>query len=180
MHRRPGALIRALLVVGAILAATSGLTATRAAFTDEQSFDWTLQTGTVALTSEGDGLVFSSAALAPGDAATGTVTVTNDGTEPLELSLARELLSSTSPGGCAVRDALRLKIAQGATTLVDAPLATAAASLELDDLAPAASREYTFTLTFVPQHGAGDTDNDNCFQGSVDQERFTWNAVEAS
>lgn len=178
MHRRPGLLTRSLLVLGALLAATTGLHATGAAFTDAADHEWSVSTGSIALTRDGDGLVFSSAPLAPGDSATGTVTVRNTGDRALTLSLAREHLESTAPAGCAVRDALRLKVVQGTTTVVDAPV-TEAASVDLGELAPAAAREYAFTLTFAPQHGATDADNDNCFQGSVDRERFTWHAVEA-
>jgi hypothetical protein len=179
MRRAPTALTRGLLIVGALIAATTGLTATKAAFTDAvPAVDWTITTGSIALERDGDGLVFSSAPLAPGDSATGTVVVRNVGDNLFKLSLGREGIESTAPAGCAVRDALHLKIVDGATTLVDAPLPTAATSVDVGDLAPAASRTLTVTLTFAPQNGATDADNDNCFQGSLDRERFTWSAVE--
>ena len=178
MPRASAALTRALLIVGALIVATTGLTSTYAAFTDGESYEWSIATGTIALERDGDGLVFSSAPLAPGDSATGTVTVRNVGDRAFSLSLAREGIESTAPAGCAVREALQLTIVQGATTLVDAPLATAAASVEVGRIEPDAARTLTVTLTFAPQHGATDDDNDNCFEGSLDRERFTWHAVE--
>ena len=165
-----------LAAVAAALAAVTTLRGTSAAFTDEQTTQFQLKTGSVAIERDGEGLVFTSAPLAPGDSAEATVTVKNAGTLPAKLTLTREQLESTSPGGCAVRDAMRLEVAHGETTISDGPLA---GDVELGTLAAGESRSYDVTLTFAAQHGASATDNDNCFQGSLDRERFGWRAVEA-
>ena len=172
---------RLLLVAGAVallVAAVSAVRGTHAAFSAEESFPITVSSGSVALAHVGDALVFDSAALAPGDTATASVELENTGTLASELTLQREKVASTAPAGCDIRDALRLTVASGDDELLDAPLATAAASQALGTLAAGARRTYELTLTFEPQHGATDADNDNCFQGSTDQERFTWTAVE--
>lgn len=161
-----------------LVAAVSAVRGTHAAFTAEQTFPITVSSGSVALAHVGDALVFDSAPLAPGDSATATVELENTGTLPSELTLQREKVTSTAPAGCDIRNALWLTVESGDDTLLDAPLATASAAQVLGTLAAGASRTYDLTLTFKPQHGATDADNDNCFQGSTDQERFTWTAVE--
>ena len=176
------ALIAAIAVVAA-LAVIGTLRGTSAAFTAEQSTTIQISTGSLAIKRDGAGLVFSSAALAPGDTATASVKVSNGGTLPYDLTLKRELLDSTAPGGCAVRDALTLKIVEvGAgdarRTLTDGPLTAAPTGIALGTFAVGDARTYEFTVTFVAGHGATATDNDNCFQGSVDSERFGWDATE--
>ena len=166
----------ALAAVAAALAAVATLRGTSAAFTDEQTTEFQLKTGSVAIQRDGDGLVFSSAPLAPGDSASATVKVTNTGTLPAKLTLSREQLESTSPGGCSVSDAMRLKVADGDATISDGPLA---GNVELGTLAAGESRSYDVTLIFAAQHGASATDNDNCFEGSLDRERFGWQAVQS-
>ena len=172
---------RLLLLAGAVallVAAFSAVRGTYAAFTAEQAFPITVSSGSVALGHVDDALVFDSAPLAPGDAATATVELENKGTLPTELSLQRERIASTAPGGCDIRDALQLKVTSGDDTLLDAPLASTAPGQSVGTIAAGARRTYEVTLTFAAQHGATDADNDNCFQGSTDQERFTWTAVE--
>src|SRR4051812_875537 len=166
----------ALATVAAALAAVATVRGTSAAFTDEQTAQIQLKTGSVAIERDAQGLVFTSAPLAPGDSADAAVTVTNTGTLPAKLTLTREQLESTSPGGCAVGDALRLKVARGDNVLADGPLGGA---IELGTFAAGEAGTYDVTITFAAQHGATAADNDNCFEGSLDRERFAWQAVEA-
>lgn len=188
--RRP-ALIRLLCVVAALAGLSlvvSGFRATGAAFTDSETITVAISSGSVAIGHDGDGLEFSSAPLAPGDAAAATVRVTNSGTLAATLSLGREHLESTSPAGCAVRDALQLEIVEDVdgdpgtagdrTRIADGALTDVAASAALGAIAPGAARTYELTLTFEAQNGASAADNDNCFEGSIDRERFTWSSVE--
>lgn len=180
-------MIRAGLIIVAVVAlvtvAANAVRGTSSAFTDSHTTMLSVTSGGMAIKRDGDGLVFSSAALAPGDDATASVKVRNGGTLPADLTLTRETLGSTSPGGCAVRDALTLKIVEvGAgdarRTLTDGPLAAAPTEIALGTFAVGDARAYEFTVTFVAGHGATATDNDNCFQGSVDSERFGWDATE--
>ena len=175
-------LIVAVLALAAV-AAIGSLRGTSAAFTDEQTTEIAISTGSVAIERDGKGLVFSSAPLAPGDTASASVKVTNSGPLPVDLTLTRELLDSTAPGGCAVRDALTLKIVEVATgdvrrTLADGPLAGVPEHIALGTFEPGEARTYEITVTFVAEHGATATDNDNCFQDSVDRDRFSWVAAE--
>src|SRR4051794_30547021 len=176
----------ALLALAAALAAAltvAGFHGTSAAFTDSQTFHIEVSSGGLAIQRDGAGLIFSPSALAPGDPATASVKVTNDGTLPYDLALTREMLGSTAPGGCAVRDALTLKIVEvtaGGTrrTLADGALAGVPTRIALGTFAAGEARTYEVAVTFVAKHGATATDNDNCFQGSADRERFGWNAAE--
>lgn len=170
--------IIALVLVVAAAAAISTLHGTSAAFTAEQTAHLTIGTGSVALTDDGDALAFDAAALAPGDTAKATVTV-KAGSLPADVALSRQLLESTAPHGCAIRDALSLRVAEAGRTLTDGPLASAAAELPLGRFAAGETRTYEIALTFAARHGATTADNDNCFQDSVDRERFTWSATEA-
>ena len=168
-------MLRLALVLVAVIAAGTALHSTSAAFTDAQTTHFTISSGSVAIERTDGGFVFDSAPLAPGDSAHATATIANTGTLPLKLTLSRETLASTAPGGCPIRSALHLKI----TGLFDGPLADAPAHISVGSLAPGDSRSYGVTLTFAAQHGATEADNDNCFQGSVDREQFSWDAVEA-
>ena len=181
-------MLRLTLIALAVLAAavtvvTTGVRGTSAAFTDSETIEIGVSTGSVGIDRDGDGLVFSSAPLAPGDTARATVKVSNGGSLPIDMALARENQRSDAPNGCAVRDALGLKVVEVAgterRTLVDGPLKSVAGSLALGAFAPGEERTYEVAVTFAPQHGATALDNDNCFQGSVDTERFSWQAVEA-
>jgi hypothetical protein len=182
--------VRAALAVGALAAAAVGVGASGAAFTDTWSTDWQITTGSVALAVDGDGLVFDSAPMAPGASATATATLHVRGSLPATVTLTRTELLSTAPGGCALRDALRISILKDrdgdpAThgdrgTILDAALADVPARLDLGTLQPGDVRSYTVTLTFAARHGATATDNDNCFQGAVAHERFDWDAAQAA
>jgi hypothetical protein len=180
-------MLRALLIAIAVVAVTSiaatTLHGTSAAFTDSQTIHLDVSSGGLSIERDGAGLVFSSTVLAPGDTATASVKVTNGGTLPYDLTLRRELVDAAAPGGCAIRDALTLKIveiAAGGTrrTLTDGPLTSAATEVALGAFAVGAARTYEMTVAFPAGHGATATDNDNCFQGSFDRERFSWAAEE--
>ncbi|HEY3020687.1 MAG TPA: hypothetical protein VGJ32_10860 [Solirubrobacteraceae bacterium] len=176
-------LLTALLALAVVAVAAPRLHGTSAAFTDSHTTSIAISTGSVAIEHDGDGLTFTSAPLAPGDKAEATVRVTSSGSLAARLALTREQLTSTAPAGCAIRDALRLRVDEEAggehRTVADGPLGEVADALELGRFASGETRTYALTITFAPQHGATATDNDNCLQGSVDTERFAWQAVEA-
>src|SRR3954452_4701823 len=178
---RVAVILTSLVAVAAV--AATGLHGTSAAFTDSQTIHVDVSSGGLSIQRDGDGLVFSSAALAPGDTATGSVKVTNGDTLPYDLTLRRALLEAPSPAGCEVLDALTIKIVEvGAgdarRTLADWPIAAAPTEIALGRFAPGDARTYEVTVTFVAEHGAAAADNDNCFQGSIDRERFGWMAAE--
>lgn len=179
---------RALLVLVAVVVVSVLATGTGASFTDAVTFDVDISTGSVALTADGPDLIFSSAPLAPGDVATASVRIRNDGSLPADVALHRAALASTAPAGCALRSALHLRIVEDAdgdpatsadrAAVADAPLAGAAADLAIGTLAKGAARTYEVAVRYVPQGGTTAASNDNCFQGSVEQQRFSWTAVE--
>ena len=176
----------ALIAVVAVAVATSlaaAMRGTSAAFTDEQTTHMQITTGGVGLTRDGDGILFDTTPLAPGDTADATVKVTNSGSLPATVTFSRTDLGSTSPNGCDVRDALHLQVVEdggAGRTLVDGAVTGASSGVDLGTFAPGEARSYAIHVTFAAQHGADATDNDNCFEGSVDRERFAWAAVEAA
>src|SRR4051812_3306643 len=99
-----------LLALALAAAAASHLHGTSAAFTDSQTTSIAISTGSVGVERDGDGLTFTSAPLAPGDTSSATAEVTNSGSLAARLALTRANVTSTSPAGCAIRDALRLRI----------------------------------------------------------------------
>ena len=175
--------------VAVLVALAGGLQGTKAAFTTSETFEWDASSGSLALTRDGDGLLFDSSPLAPGDAATGVVRLKNTGTIEAEIALTRESVSSTAPAGCEVRDALHVQVVEDRdgdpltsddrTDVADDALTEIGDALALSSFAAGEARTYEVTVTFTPQHGATADDNDNCFQGSVATERFGWQAVEA-
>jgi predicted ribosomally synthesized peptide with SipW-like signal peptide len=175
--------LRLLLAPAAVLLIGSGLQGTHAAFTDSETFEFSASTGSLAIERDGDGLVFDSSPLAPGDTASGTFTIANKGTLPAELRLTTEQVTRTvAASACDVRDALQVAVAAQAGGQ-RRPLGEAAvAARELPGLGtlPAGeTRTYAVTITYAPQGGATSADNDNCFQGAATVERFTVDAVEA-
>jgi hypothetical protein len=169
--------------------AAGAFSATGASFTDETTLTYELGAGSLGIERNGDGLVFDSAPLAPGGVSRASVTVTNDSPFAAELVLTHEEESSTPGDGCAVRDALQLRVVEDLdrdldTTgdrdeLTDEPLKTAPATIPLRPFAAGAARTYVFEVTFVAQGGATADSNDNCFQGSKTTERFAWQSMEA-
>jgi hypothetical protein len=180
------ALAGALATLTTLAAAGHG---THAAFTDTHSVDFTVGVGSVALEHVGDGLAFTSAPLVPGgEPARGTVRVRNGGTLAADVALVREAGAATSPAGCSVRDALRLRVVADGdgdpetkgdrVEVVDGPMASVG-SAPVGRLAAGAARSFDVAVWFLAQHGATADDNDNCFEGSVDTERFAFQAMEA-
>lgn len=176
MNRRR--ILRLLAGLAAVGAAASGIGASDAAFTDGVQTELTIAAGTLGLTHDGDGLVFDSAPLAPGGSEAATVTVRSQGTVAGRLQLHRETLSDTAPGGCAIADALTVRLREGETILFDGPLADLGTDTDLGPTAPGAARELGLRFTFPAGGGATAADNDNCFQGSVHRERLSWTLAE--
>jgi hypothetical protein len=175
----------ALIVLG-----TAGLRGTTAAFTASETTTIEISTASLGIDRSGDGLVFDSAPLAPGGISSTSVRVTNDSALAAELTLTREEMSSdTPPEGCAVREALELKVIEDVDgdpatiddreKLTDELIDDAPGELALGRFAAREARTYEVTLTFVAQNGATTEDNDNCFQGSSTTERFAWQSMEA-
>jgi predicted ribosomally synthesized peptide with SipW-like signal peptide len=185
--------LRGALVLGALAVAGVAASGTIAAFTSSVvTSDTQIAVGTLALTAVGNDLTFDSTPLAPGDAAQAAVRLRNSGNLPSEVALHRVTEASTSPGGCAIKDALRLKIVEdldgdAATTadrrtVVDAALSAAPADIAIGDFAADERRTFEFTLRYVPRGGASAGTapgaNDNCFQSSATRQRFSWSGME--
>lgn len=97
----------ALLVLG-IAASALGIAVTGAIFTDSESVGSnTINSGTIDIATSPASSVLTASAMAPGDRADGSVTVTNSGSLQLRYALQR---SATDADSLGLRDVLRLRI----------------------------------------------------------------------
>jgi RTX calcium-binding nonapeptide repeat (4 copies) len=117
--------------------------------------------------------VLNAANLAPGDAASGVVSVLNKGPARGTLTLAAaNLASPPGRGGGSLASALQVRIEDrtaGGATVFAGPLDTLH-TLLLGGLAPAQRRSYRFTATLPPQTG-------NEYAGASTRVDFAWSAT---
>ena len=174
--RRPVRPMRLLAGAAIVAGIAGGVQTTRAAMTDGFQGTADFSTGRVALARDGADLDLDGSRLLPGGSVTGTATLRNDGSLPARMTLAHRALESTAPDGCALRDVARLDVRDRSGDQV-APLGQTG-PLALDELAPGATRAYTVTLTFPARGDRTAASTDNCVQGSLLRERFSWTAEE--
>jgi hypothetical protein len=172
---------RATLVVYLALAAVAAIAAA-AASNDEPAQDpiVTETSGSFSLVNSHEGMpVFTATKIGPGESAKGTVEISNEGSEVLSMTLAQRNLTDTpGPGGGVLSQRLSLKIAAGPSKAVyEGSLATMP-SLPLGTLAPGASRQYEFVVTF-PDGGPSNAATENTVQGASTSVTYSWTASEA-
>jgi spore coat-associated protein N len=125
-----------------------------------------LADGTLSLTnSRAGGAIFSATNLAPGQAARGTVTVSNSGSLPGELAL------TASPSRVGLGLSLVVRDVAAGSTVYSGPL-TGLSSLPLGRLEPGAARTFAFSAALPASAG-------NAAQGKSTTVSYTWAATEA-
>jgi len=166
----------ATLAVYLALAAVAAITA--AAAQSGRSSSGPLRTeagGAFSLADPREGMpVFTAANLGPGASATGTVEISNEGSEAIVVTLAQHgVLDAPGTGGGVLSQRLRLIVEDlsSASTVYEGPLA-AMRPRSLGRLAPGASRSYEFTAT-LPASGTASA-SDNAFQGASVSVAYSW------
>ncbi len=133
--------------------------------------------------SRGDMPIFAASDIGPGDGASGTVTIANDGDEAGELTLSQHDVDDTPGAGGGLlsrRMSMRIREVGGPKSkpLYDGALAPMPA-LELGPLEPGQSRVFEFDAA-LPESGtpAGAAIGDNAFQGAALSAGYSWTATE--
>jgi hypothetical protein len=134
----------------------------------------TQATGDLQLTNSQDGqAIFQASGLAPGGSVTGTVTLSNSGTFPGDLSLQQlDVNDSPGPGGGRLSSVVNLQIADvtgGSSIPVFSGQLGGLESRPLGAIGPGEARTFRFTATLP--------DTDNAFAGSGLTVRYAWNAT---
>ncbi len=145
----------------------------------------TVTGGSFDLESSRDGMpIFEASEVGPGDGASGTVTIANDGDEAGELTLRQHDVADTpgAGGGLLSRGmSMRIREVSGPAqprSVYDGPLAPMPV-LELGPLGPGQSRAFEFDAS-LPDSGrpAGAAVGDNVFQGAALSVGYSWTATE--
>lgn len=128
--------------------------------------------------------IFEASDIGPGDGASGTVTVANDGDEAGKLMLRQHDVADTpGPGGGLLSHGMSMRIREVSDpaepqSVYDGVLAPMPA-LELGPLEPGQSRVFEFDAS-LPDSGtpAGATVGDNAFQSATVSVGYSWTAAE--
>ncbi|AWB91172.1 TasA family protein [Aeromicrobium chenweiae] len=116
--------------------------------------------------SKDEAAIFNASDIKPGDAVTGSLTITNSGTLPADFSLTE----TDAVNGFG--DKLTMVVTKtGTTTPVYTGTFDKLAKTGLGEVAPNAANEYTFTVSL--DKTAGDT-----LQGQTASAAFTWDSVQ--
>ncbi|HEX2085136.1 MAG TPA: hypothetical protein VHF89_05595, partial [Solirubrobacteraceae bacterium] len=159
---------RVLAIAGTVLAAVASLT-----LGGEPAGPILRATagGAMQLESSHDGVaVLTASRLRPGDAADGTLSLSNRATGPQRLTLSvSDLVDTPGPGGGELSRWVELRIERGADevyagTLADLP------SLDLGDLAAGSTSSFRFTVT-LPEQGPA---VDDAYAGGTVEVRWSW------
>lgn len=133
--------------------------------------------------SRGDMPIFDASDIGPGDGASGTVTISNDGDEAGELTLGQhDVNDAPGAGGGLLSRRMSMRIREvgdpKSKPLYDGALAPMP-TLELGPLEPGQSRVFEFDAA-LPESGtpAGAAIGDNAFQGAALSVGYSWTATE--
>ena len=125
--------------------------------------------------------MLTASKMKPGDTATGSVTITNDGDIPGTFTLTTSNMTDTAvaPYTGKLSDVLTLKIMDGATQIYSGPIKSVGTiSLPGGAWAAGVSHTYDFTVTF-PDGGvpAGPTLGDNSYKKATMSIQFDWTST---
>ena len=143
-----------------------------------------LASGALTMSNSRDGRsIFSASQLAPGESATGTVTIRNTGSVAGSLVLSPRVAESSGPRGRALLGALRLRI-DDVTTAAESDVYSGGLedlpALALDTLGAGGARSYRFSALLpdggVSAGGAGD----NLLQNATMRVAYDWTLTEAA
>jgi hypothetical protein len=173
-----GALLVALLAVGAVVGSGASFTSKSANPSN------TFSAGSLAQSNSKEGAaVLTKTTMLPGETINGTVTITNTGDVPGTFTLSRSSLSETAgPNGGKLSSVLELKVED--VTKEGSPVAVYSGKVDtmgvqtLGSFAAGAARTYKFTITF-PNGGtpASPTTGDNAYKGSSMSVGYQWDAA---
>ena len=169
--------IAAVVAVGgaAALTALSVTPGTFGGFTSATSNpNNSVQAGTLTMTNSAAGAAVVTETspvnknnMQPGDSVSGTVTITNSGSLPADLSLSISNAANSFPSG-----AVTLNIAEGASTVYSGTVANTSAPIALGSTW-AASASHTYTVTVAIPSSA-----DNTAQGKGASFQLDWNGAQ--
>jgi len=139
--------------------------------------------GSFSFANSRDGMpIFSATGIAPGDSASGTVEIANNGGEPGELVLSQhDATDAVGPGGARLSERLTMRVTD--VTVPAHPLTVYAGPLAPMPARPAgqvaagATRTYEFVATLPESAGSG-TQND--VQGASASVAYVWTAGEVT
>jgi hypothetical protein len=145
----------------------------------------TVTSGSFELGNSRDGApIFKASDLGPGDGASGTVTIANDGDEAGELTLRQHDVDDTpGTGGGLLSGRMSMRIREVGDPAKSKPVYDGALApmptLELGPLEPGQSRVFEFDAD-LPDGGtpAGAAIGDNAFQGAALSVGYSWTATE--
>ena len=172
---------RALGTLGALLLAVGAVAGSTASFTTQTvNPNNTFTAGELEMNNDKAGsAILSLSNAVPGDDATGSVTISNDGTVAGENWTLTQTVGTATAGddpksaaSAQLRDTLQLRVSTGGVDVYNGPL-NAFTSASLAPIAPGASRTYDFQVTF-PGTGAG---ADNGYMGSSVTAEYSWTAT---
>lgn len=175
---------QALITIAALMLAASVVMASGASFTSTSAnLSNTFTAGNLHHTNSKDpGAVLTATLMKPGDTATGSVTLTNDGDIPGTFSLSTSNLSDvvSAPYTGKLSDVLTLKIMDGATQVYSGPInSVGTVAIPGGPWAAGASHTFDFTVTF-PNGGTpgGPLTGDNNYKKSTMSIEFDWLEVQ--
>jgi hypothetical protein len=115
--------------------------------------------------------------LKPGESRSGTVDITNTGDIDGVFSIARTITADSTGPSNPFAAHLNLKIEDttaGGPALYDGLLSAMSGTVAANTVAPGATHQYKFTVTFVD---GGPNGADNAFKSASATTRFNWEAV---
>lgn len=161
---------RLLVPLATLLAAAAVAVGSGATYTSTSAHAVSVTSGVLTHSNNHDGETLAVTNFRPGDTASGTLTITNDGT--IDSTLILQETSSTNGFTSGV---LTLKISQGATVLYNDDFGglADATKLNLGDLPVGASTTVTYTISMDAAAG-----NEN--QGAVATAHYQWVTTQKS
>ena len=160
---------RILVPLATLLAASAVAVGSGASFTSTSAHAASVTSGVLKHTNNHNGETLTVTNFRPGDSATGSLTLTNDGTIDSTLTLAE-----TSSTNTFATNALNLTIAQGTTVLFNGNFGDLSSTpLALGDLNVGDSTTVTYTISFDANAG-----NEN--QGQTATASYQWVTTQKS
>lgn len=173
---------QALMTIAAILLAASVVAASGANFTSTSANPSNVFTaGNLHHTNSKDGAaILTAEKMKPGDTATGSVTLTNDGDLPGTFTLTKTITdNAVGPNGGDLGAVLDLTITEGATTVWTGKLTDAMDAFALGTWAAGEAHTYDFEVSFPDTGTPGsNTTGDNAYRKSTVTAEFDWTAVQ--
>jgi hypothetical protein len=178
---------RVLGVLAALLVAVGSAVGSGALFTTQTvNPNNTFSSGILHVTASPSGAILTASNMVPGDTATGTATISNDGTvDGSNWTLAQAQTAETQgtdPGNPSshglLSSKLTLKVTDTTTSQVvyNGPISGLTSAAITGGIAHGTSHTFSFLVTFPPATSG----NDNAYEGGSLTESYTWSATAGS